>query len=166
MASNPSRRSAESRQEDDSAEPVSLGMLESLIGYHLRRASGMFRVDFARIMEGLGIRQALVGVLSVIAANPGVNQGAVGRTLGIKRANMVALINELIGRNLVERKTSTSDRRAFKLTVTAAGRDMLADCRRRIEQHETRLLDSFSEGERQILLELLRRIEGRIEGRM
>lgn len=142
-----------------SAETVSLGMLEGLIGYHLRRASGVFRTDFARAMEDLGIGQVLLAVLSVVAANPGINQGAVGQILGIKRANMVGLINELIDRDLVGRKASASDRRAFELNVTTAGAAALEDSRRRIEQHERRMLRSFSDGERQILFELLERIE-------
>lgn len=72
---------------------------------------------------------------------------------------MVGLINELINRDLVERKASASDRRAFESNVTAAGAAALEDSCRRIEQHKRRVLRSFSDGEWQILFELLERIE-------
>lgn len=153
------KAAARIEREEEGSDTISLGMLEGLIGYHLRRASAVFRTDFARAMEDIGIGQVPLAVLSVIAANPGVNQGAVGQILGIKRANMVGLINELVDRALVTRKTSTSDRRAFELTVTPAGKALLDDSQRRIEAHERRMLHSFSDGERQILLELLERIE-------
>lgn len=145
--------------ERDGAEPIALGMLENLVGYHLRRASGAFGADFARAVEGTGMRQVLVGILSIIAANPGVNQGAVGRALGIKRANMVALINELVDRDLVDRQVSPTDRRSFELNVTKAGQDMLDDCNRRVEQHEARMLAALSKTDRERLLDLLQKIE-------
>ena len=139
----------------------SIGVLTPLVGYHLRRASGAFSVDYAAAMDGTGLRQGPFAVLSVIAANSGINQGAVGRVLGIKRANMVALINELIDKGLVDRTTDPVDRRAFALTLTATGADVLNDCVARIEAHEQRMLADFTPKERETLLHLLSRVERR-----
>ncbi|WP_084581065.1 MarR family winged helix-turn-helix transcriptional regulator [Sphingomonas azotifigens] len=138
-----------------------LGALAPLVGYHLRRASSAFAADFSAAMEGSGLRQVPFAVLSIVAANPGINQGAAGRMLGIKRANMVALINDLVDKQLVERGVDASDRRAFALTVTKAGTAALADAVARIEAHEHRMLDDLSIEERTLLLDLLGRIERR-----
>lgn len=138
-----------------------LGALAPLVGYHLRRASSAFSADFCAAMEGTGLRQVPLAVLAVVEANPGINQGAAGRMLGIKRANMVALINDLVDKQLVERVVDPSDRRAFALTVTAAGASMLADAVARIEAHERRMLVDLSAAERALLLDLLGRIERR-----
>ncbi|MFN4096080.1 MAG: MarR family winged helix-turn-helix transcriptional regulator, partial [Sphingomonas sp.] len=100
-----------------SGEQEQVGALGPLVGYHLRRAFGAFAADFANAMDGTGMRQVLVGILAVVSGSPGINQGAVGRVLGIKRANMVSLINELVDMKLIERVVDTSDRRAFSLTV-------------------------------------------------
>ncbi len=135
--------------------------LGRLVGYRLRRASAVFASDFAITLEGTGIRQIPMGILAVVADNPGINQGTVGRLLGIKRANMVPLINELIEAGLIVRETDPSDRRAFTLAMSPAGSAMLADCVRRIEAHEVRLLDGFTAAERAMLLNLLERIEQR-----
>lgn len=135
--------------------------LGRLVGYRLRRASAVFANDFAITLEGTGIRQIPMGILAVVADNPGINQGTVGRLLGIKRANMVPLINELIEAGLIVRETDPSDRRAFTLAMSPAGSAMLADCVRRIEAHEVRLLDGFTAAERAMLLNLLERIEQR-----
>lgn len=138
-----------------------VGALDPLVGYHLRRAFGAFAADFAAAVEGTGMRQVLVGILAVVSGSPGINQGAVGRVLGIKRANMVSLINELVDAGLLDREVDRGDRRAFSLNVTDAGRAMLATCLERIEAHERKMLTGFTEEERATLLDLLGRIERR-----
>lgn len=139
----------------------SIGALDPLVGYHLRRAFGAFVSDFAAAVEGTGMRQVLVAILAVVAANPEINQGAVGRMLGIKRANMVSLINELTDAGLITREVDASDRRALALAITGSGEAMLAECLARIEAHEDRMLCGFSDAERATLIELLGRIERR-----
>jgi len=135
--------------------------LGRLVGYRLRRASAVFASDFAVTLEGTGIRQIPMGILAVVADNPGINQGTVGRLLGIKRANMVPLINELIEAGLIVRETDPSDRRAFTLDMSVEGQRMLTDCIARIEAHEERLLAGFTDAEKATLLDLLERIEQR-----
>ena len=142
-------------------DAVTLGPLESLVGYHLRRASGAFGADFSRALAGTGMRQVLLGILSIVANNPGANQGSVGRALGIQRANMVALINDLVDRGLVDRKTAEGDRRAFALTITAKGKKLLDDCLKRIAEHEAGMLSDLTPAERETLIDLLGRIEAK-----
>jgi DNA-binding MarR family transcriptional regulator len=138
-----------------------IGALGPLVGYRIRRAFGAFAVDFADALEGTGMRQVLVGILSVVSENPGIHQGAVGRVLGIKRANMVSLINELVEAGLLTRVVDRADRRAVALEVTNSGRALLADCLARIDMHEKRMLAGFTETEKATLLDLLGRIERR-----
>jgi DNA-binding MarR family transcriptional regulator len=140
---------------------VELGILTDLAGYHLRRASAAVAADFARALEGTKMRQVLFAVLSVVAANPDINQGMVGRSLGIQRANMVALINELVGMNLLERQVSKDDRRAFALRLSKTGYDTLEDCIQRIRTHEDQLLSDFTPDDRDRLIQLLMRIEAK-----
>ena len=131
------------------------------VGYDLRRPSGAFAADFTAAVEGTWMRQVLIGILAVVSGSPGINQGAVGRVLGIKRANMVSLINELVDAGLLDREVDPGDRRAFSLNINDAGRVMLADCLVRIEVHEKKMLAGFTEAERATLLDLLGRIERR-----
>ena len=140
---------------------VELGVLADLAGYHLRRASGAFAADFVRALDGTGMRQVLFGILSVVAANPDINQGAVGRALGIQRANMVSLINELVDAALIERRVSPGDRRAFALRLSAAGQAKLDDCIARIRAHEEEMLSDLDAAERAQLIALLTRIEAK-----
>ncbi len=140
---------------------VELGVLADLAGYHLRRASGAFAADFVRALDGTGMRQVLFAILSVVAANPDINQGAVGRALGIQRANMVSLINELVDAALVERRVSPDDRRAFALRLSVAGQAKLDDCITRIHEHEEAMLSDLAAPDRAQLIALLSRIEAK-----
>ena len=142
-------------------DEVGIGILEDLVGYHLRRASTVVGNDFALALDGTRIRQVLFAILSIVKHNPGINQGAVGRALGIQRANMVSLINELVDRALVDRKTSSEDRRAFSLTLTGEDEAMFDDCVKRINAHEDSLLSDLSTDERALLIDLLSRIEAK-----
>ncbi|MEO6361455.1 MAG: MarR family transcriptional regulator [Sphingomicrobium sp.] len=144
-----------------SRDQVSVGALAPLVGYHLRRAWSAFSADFTTAMEGTGLRQVPFAVLSTVVTNPGINQGTVGRTLNIKRANMVSLINELVDKGLIDRAVDANDRRAFSLSATAQGHVLLAEAVSRIEQHERGMLSDMTAKERATLLDLLGRIERR-----
>jgi DNA-binding MarR family transcriptional regulator len=137
---------------------VHVGFMADMVGYHLRRALGAFNADYARAFSGTGMRQGLFGILSVIAANPGINQGAVARALGIQRANMVALINELGGLGYVERGASAEDRRAFTLRLTDKGKATLEEACARARKHDARMLGGLSPDEREALIAMLMRI--------
>lgn len=143
----------------DTAQDI--GALDGLVGYHLRRASSVFATDFSRAIAGTKMRQVLFGMLSIIKTSPGINQGNVGRALGIQRANMVSLVNELVDRDLVRREVAADDRRAFALSLTEAGEAMVEDCLEMIREHEERLLSDFSASERETLIALLGRIEAK-----
>ena len=104
------------------------------------------------------MRQVLFGILSVISANPGINQRSVGSVLGILKPNMVALVNDLVGRGWVAREADPADGRAFLLSLTDAGSAAAADTLARIRLHEARMLAGLSAEERRSLVRLLGRM--------
>lgn len=119
--------------------------------------------DYFRTVEPHGMRQVLFGVMSVIAANPGINQGNVGRALGIQRPNMVALVNELIANGWVERSVDNVDRRAFLLNLTPSGQAVVLETLALIRAHEERMFKDLSAQERRTLIRLLSRIASKEE---
>ena len=132
--------------------------LDSLVGYALRRAHSRMMVDLAPILASLGLRPVLFAMLSVIRANPRIIQMALGAELGIQRANLVPLINELTGRQLIERRAAPHDRRALMLNLTDKGERLLGEATALIRDHEDRMLARLSAAERKKLLGLLKKI--------
>lgn len=135
-----------------------LGPLVDILGYHFRRAWNVLRKDLELSLQGLGVRQAHIGILSTIRVNPGINQGLAGRMLDIQRANMVSLIGELSEAGWVTRDEDPADRRAIALSLTAEGEKILSEALERIEAHENRIFSVLSAQERLSLLDMLRRI--------
>lgn len=133
-------------------------LLEGLIGYALRRTTIAVMADFMESMEGLGVRPVLFSMLAVIRENPGINQTTLGRALGIQRANLVPLVNELIARDLVDRRRHPKDGRAFALYPSRAGDALLDAAIVRVRAHEERVLARLDRAERSQLLVLLNKV--------
>ena len=81
------------------AEIVALDGLTEHLGYLIRRAQIWVFQDFIRTLAAVNIRPAQYSVLTVIYANAGMTQMSLSKTLGIERARLVHLLNELEARN-------------------------------------------------------------------
>lgn len=135
------------------------GVLENLLGYHLRRAEVFAFQNFGSTGPGHeGISPGQLGLLLMVQANPGINQTGAGRALGIDRSTLVSIIDALEDRGLVERTPSPTDRRSHALVVTAKGDAFLKQIRPRLDAHEGELVRNLSAAERATLIDLLRRI--------
>ncbi len=69
---------------------------------------------------------------------------------------MVALIDSLQLRGLVERVRSQTDRRNYELHLTTSGKAVLQDLRRLAAQHETTMSAGLTGSQREELAKLLR----------
>lgn len=154
IASEASRRSKPAAR----ADAVDLGPLPGLAGYALRRSQIAVFQDFMRSMGETGIRPAQYSILTVIARNPGLKQAAVSDSLGIERARLVLVLNELEERGLAKRVLSTTDRRSHALFLTKEGETLLADLDRRVAEHEARLIAKLGSAGRRQLLDLLSKL--------
>lgn len=132
--------------------------LDGLVGYRLRRASGRMMSDFGSSMAPLALRPVLFAMLCVVRASPGIIQMGLGAELGIQRANLVPLVNELTGRDLIERRPAPNDRRAYALYLTGEGERLLDQAEKMVGEHEERMLAALTRPERAKLLELLAKI--------
>jgi len=140
------------RRGPDDDRPIDLERLPQAIGYALRRAQLAVFQDFIRSLAPVDIRPAQFAVLTVIAANPGLRQSQVSDALGIKRANFVAMLDELERRGLAQRTRVPADRRAYALHLTAAGKSLVTQMNQLHCEHEQRLAEPLgANGKRQLL---------------
>lgn len=140
------------------AEQLDQDVLPDLVGYHLRRAQLTVFNDFVSTMATQQITPGQFGVLALISANPGLSQSALARAVGIERSTMVAVIDALQGRNLVERRPSPVDRRSYALMLSEGGRELLAVLKPLVVEHEDRIGEGLSADEKEILLRLLKKL--------
>ena len=137
------------------AKSFSLGPIDAIVGFHLRRASFVFSPDFRKQKEA---PRGMFGILSVVSANPGINQSSLGKTLGIEAANLVPLIDVLVEKGLLKRTVHLKDRRSRSLNLTPVGHARLNKTLEIVKALEARMLADFSKGERKALVTLLRRL--------
>jgi DNA-binding MarR family transcriptional regulator len=150
-------RSAEAAKAKDGRR-TKLGILDGLLGYHLRRAQLAVFQHFAATVGAAGITPAQLGVLCVINANPGLSQTRLGTALGIDRSTVVGMIDQLEGQGLVRRTPSPNDRRSHALQLSEPGATALRRFEAAVRAHENAVASRLGPADRRRLIALLRRI--------
>ncbi|MBN6038278.1 MarR family winged helix-turn-helix transcriptional regulator [Amycolatopsis sp. 195334CR] len=93
------------------------------------------------------------------------SQAALGRRSGIHVSDMVATINELAERELVERAPDPADRRRNVISLTTAGKRQLRRLEKQLADRQDELLAPLSRDERAQLTELLAKLLDHHNGR-
>ena len=75
-----------------------------------------------KLFAATGVRPAQYSVLAVIERNPGLSQTRLADALGIKKTNLVAMIDDLERRGLARRMPTERDRRSYALFLTPKGK--------------------------------------------
>jgi DNA-binding MarR family transcriptional regulator len=120
-----SPRKAETQPVRSKARAVALGDLSRSLGYRIRRAQLWVFRDVSQRLAPLDVSPAQFSVLSVIDANPGVNQLAIAQVLSIERAGLGRMMDHLERRGLVTRAESSINRRYYVLYLTREGAELL-----------------------------------------
>jgi DNA-binding MarR family transcriptional regulator len=145
--------------EEPSGPELMFEELDSLLGYHLRRAQGAMHRHYVAMVEDLNLTQKQTATLWLVSANPGVSQVSVAAALGMDRATMMQVTDRLEEREFLIRKRSSVDRRRQELHLTPAGIKLLRKVKARIAEHEQRFKSLFSRTELESLLASLRKFQ-------
>src|SRR5215469_8897782 len=108
---------------------VSTAFLLAQVGAH---AASQFGGRLAR----LRLLRPHAGILRLIGVSPGLSQQELGRRLAILPSQLVALLDELQERGLIERRQDASDRRTYALHLTASGRTTTEHIGRIAREHD------------------------------
>ena len=127
--------------------------LDSLIGYHLRRATHVIMADLADRMATIGLRTTDASVLVVLNSEPLLCQNDIGRKLAIKRANMAPMIAELVSRGLIARIAAPG--RAQPLRLTRKGQALAHKAVAAMIEHENQHFGSITSADSAMLIETL-----------
>lgn len=125
-------------------------------GYALRRAANATAAELSARLLPLDLRQSDASLLLLVAVNPGATSSALGRALGIERANMVPLLKRLEDAGLIVREAI--DGKSQGLSLTPEGLRRLDAARKVIEAFEAELLSRVPAGHRDHLLPALNAI--------
>lgn len=115
------------------------------LGYLLKHAYLSFSGLSAAALAPYGIDGRELAVLTLLSRSAPLSQLQVARRLGIDRTTMVALIDGLERKNLVERHPDPDDRRRNIAALTAAGHETVTEATRAADEAERRFLEPLGE---------------------
>jgi len=128
---------------DSSGDSIALGDLSANLGYRIRRAQLWAFRDVSRRLAPFAVGPAQFSVLSIIDANPGINQLAIASALSIERAGLGRLVDRLEQQGFVRRSASSANRRYYVLDLTTAGAALLKRLRPIVAQSEAAVAEKI-----------------------
>ena len=134
----------------------SVGFMLSSLGYAVSRR-------FHDVLAPLELEPSEFAVLRAVGFSEGQSQQALAERLHISASHMVAIVDRLQERGLVERRPHVGDRRVRSLHLTKAGEKLLAQAFELAKQFEQLLTKPLNAKERMELLSLLERIAAALE---
>jgi DNA-binding MarR family transcriptional regulator len=140
----------------DSAFPIpptaqSVGFTISSLGYAVSSR-------FLQTLAPLGLEPKEFALMRAVSVAEGQTQQAIAASLHVPASRMVAFVDALEVRGLIERRQTPRDRRARELHLTPRGIELLDSAFARAAALELELCAGLSMAEREQLLELLQRV--------
>ena len=129
--------------------------LASRLGYLLKHVQLRLAGESARALAPFGIDGRELAVLVVLAAQNPLSQLEAAGRLGVDRTTMVALVDALERKGLVERRRSPQDRRRNTVQLTATGRDCLHRAEQARAEMERRFLAPLAPSDAEQLVRAL-----------
>ena len=136
--------------------PFSIALLLAQLGQH---AADRYN---ARIAE-LELTAPQAGILRAIAGEPGRSQQALSEQLGLLPSRVVAFIDDLERRGLLQRRRNPGDRRLYALYLTEQGDALMDELAAVSEAHEREISAGLTEQQRLVLGELLAGLAERLQ---
>lgn len=131
--------------------PSTLTFLLSQVGAHVAQT-------FAGRIGELDLHPAQFRVMNAIDAAEGQSQQAIAEAIGAPASRMVAIVDELEQRGLVERRPDPEDRRVRRLHLTGDGHELLGRGRKIALETEEQIAGPLTRADRDRLTALLQQL--------
>jgi len=160
-AARPSGQQAQSEQaqsqeaQSQQAQSQQAGRKRTDIAFLVAQLGAYAADKFGERAAALDFTRPQAGLLRMISREPGQSQQAVARRLGTPPSRLVALVDGLEQRGLIERRRNPGDRRNYALHLTAAGEQAMAALSQASLEHEQAISAPLTEAERAQLSSLL-----------
>ena len=139
-------------------------ILDHFIPYRLSVASNAVSARIsASYRKRFGLKVPEWRLIAILAEGGEMTPQALGQAARIDKISVSRAAAALIERSLVMQRANPGDGRSHLLSLTTDGASLYAEIAPVALAMEAELLSGFSDAERRLLDELLRRIEGAVE---
>ncbi len=127
-------------------------------GYLLSYVAQMAQLALDESLETLDIDARQLGVMVLIGETAHRSQVAISQHLGLDRAHVARLVDDLETLGYVSRDADPSDRRYYNLTLTERGQEVLEHAKQKSQETEDDVYQSLDDEERALFHTLLKRV--------
>jgi DNA-binding MarR family transcriptional regulator len=131
----------------NSPPPVDIDVLP---GHHIRRLHQIAVAIFLQETEAHGITPVQYAALQTVANSPGIDQRTLAGSIGLDTSTIAGVVDRLEARGLLVRGASPTDRRVRLLTLTDAGRALVAEVVPEVQKAQQRILAPLPKAERRV----------------
>jgi DNA-binding MarR family transcriptional regulator len=137
------------------ADAVETYELDMQIGFVLRRAHQRHVAIFAECLSEYALTPQQFSALAKIRETGGVSQNRLGRLTAMDPATILGVVQRLSQRGLIERAPDPIDPRSTRLTLTAAGLDLIIEAIPHALEATGRTLSALTPAQQKDLVSLL-----------
>jgi DNA-binding MarR family transcriptional regulator len=110
------------------------------IGYLLRQANTVFRMQMERALSDYGVTPPQFSVMTMLVAYPGISNADIARLSMLTPPTVSVIVGNLERAGLVVRTPHEVHGRIQQIEVTEEGKSLLAKCRKRVQVLEKELV--------------------------
>jgi DNA-binding MarR family transcriptional regulator len=133
-------------------------ILASRPGFLIRRLHQIHLALFAEECAAFSVTPVQFSLLSLLSAQPGLDQAALAFAVGVDRATTANVVARLEKRGLLARRPGATDKRVKQVELTAAGHRLLARIDPHARRAHARTLETLCAADRAQFVTLLRQL--------
>ncbi|OCG73304.1 MarR family winged helix-turn-helix transcriptional regulator [Microbacterium sediminis] len=137
---------------------TTMGAVIDDLSFLLARANAVSLEAASAALRPFGLKPRSYSVLALALSDHRPSQREIAEYLRLDPSQVVALVDDLQSRGLVERETDPSDRRAKVVTATVDGARLFATAGARVRQAEREVFGVLDDAERAMLRKLIDRV--------
>ena len=139
--------------------------MSETIGFLLNDTARLFRRSFNARTKGSGITALQWRLITYLKRHEGIRQGPLAELIEVEPITLSRMVDRLVEAGLVERRADPTDRRAWRLYLTARAADLLLSIRRTAEVLNDEATEGLTAVERDQLAALVERVRANLSRR-
>ena len=140
-------------------------MIQDSLGYLLAAATRLATKEFNKTLKQYGITAPQWSVLNVLHEQGSFPQTQIGEQLHWEKATIGDIVENLLKKGLVDRRISEQDRRAYSVSITHAGEDLICQIIETEAKINEAAVSGLDDREKTRLKIFLRQIINNLEGK-
>jgi MarR family transcriptional regulator, transcriptional regulator for hemolysin len=132
------------------------------LGFLLHEVARLLKRRFEQNARGSGLTRSQWQLLAYLAQNEGIHQSGLAELLEIEPITLGRIVDKLEAQGLVARHPHPSDRRVWRLQLTAAARPKLVQLRKLGEITRTEALAGVSQADTERLLSTMQQLKANL----